>query len=307
MSDADPPEALDPLPSQCYGKFVRVAKLGAGGMGEVWRAWDRELGRWVALKFLRGGDPEEIARFKREAQVAGRLTHPNICAIYEAGEDRGEHFIAMQYVEGETLKGRRERGEVAHLVRDAARAVAFAHERGVVHRDLKPDNLMAARGNVYVMDFGLARTVEGSKLSMSGMVVGTPAYMSPEQARGEKVDGRADVYSLGATLYELVEGRAPFAGPNVYEVLRKVQEEEPRRIDGEIGTIIAKAMEKECGRRYATARALAEDLDRWLSGEPIEARPATALYRLRKRFAEGRAVAVLGAVLAVFARAFSLR
>ena len=144
MSDEIPPEAVDPLPSQCYGKFVRVKRLGAGGMGEVWKAWDREIGRWVALKFLRGGDPEEIARFKREAQVAGRLNHPNICGIFEAGEDRGEHFIAMQYVEGQTLKTypREDGAMLVKLVRFATRAVAYAHEQGVVHRDLKPENVM---------------------------------------------------------------------------------------------------------------------------------------------------------------------
>jgi serine/threonine-protein kinase len=279
---------------ETVGTFRVDRLLGRGGMGEVWKAWDPQLNRWVALKFLRGDSEDEIARFEREAQTAGQLTHPNIAAVYEVGCDEGRHYIAMQFVEGRTLKSvpRHDRRALARHVRDAARAVAFAHERGVVHRDLKPDNLMVARDHVYVMDFGLARAVKGdSRLSVSGMVVGTPSYMPPEQARGERVDARADVYALGATLYELLTDRVVFDGSNIYDVLIRVAEEDPKppravdpAIDRDLNTIVLKCLEKDRDRRYAGANALADDLDRWLEGEPITARPSTVVYRLLKRF-----------------------
>ena len=296
-----------------FGKFVRVERLGSGGMGEVWKARDEALARWVALKLLKGGDDDEIARFTREAQTAAKLAHPNIAAIHEVGQDHGRHFIAMQYVEGRTLKAhpRDDRRELARIVRDAARAAAFAHEQGIVHRDIKPENLMVTpKGHVFVMDFGLARVVEGER-SVSGSVVGTPAYMPPEQARGEKVDARADVYSLGATLYELLTDRAPFRGANVYELLRHAQEDEPRpprsidpKISDDLETIVLKCLEKERGRRYAGAGDLADDLDRWRNGEPVAARRASVGYRLRKRLAQRKGLVAVGALgLSAFAAA----
>ena len=303
---------MEPPAGERFAKFIRTQKLGAGGMGEVWKAWDTELSRWVALKFLKGGDPEEVARFRREAQVAGGLSHPNIAATYEATDQ----YIAMQYIEGQTLRtaSRRDRRQVARVVRDAARALAFAHERDVVHRDVKPDNLMVTpAGHVYVMDFGLARQVKGpSNLSVSGLMVGTPAYMAPEQARGERADARADVYGLGATLYELLTDRPPFRGGDVMSQLMKVLEEEPQRprtvdarIDPDLETIALKCLEKDKVRRYATAGELADDLDRWLAGEAIRARPASAWYRLRKTVAKRRSV-VLGLAGACAAIAVTL-
>ena len=302
-----PDEAAAAPQSARFGKFVRTKKLGAGGMGEVWKA----------LKFLKGGNEEELARFQREAQTAARLQHPNIAAIHDVGEDQDRHFIAMQFVEGQTLRTvpRVDRRHLAGLVRDAARAVAFANEHGVIHRDLKPDNIMVGGDqHVFVMDFGLAKSVEGdpggtegrkgeAKLSISGMVVGTPAYMPPEQARGEKVDARADVYGLGATLYELLTDRPSVRGENVFDILVNVQSEEPKSprridasIDADLETIVMKCLEKEPGRRYATAGALADDLDRWLEGEAISARPASIAYRIRKRLAKKKAVVALALV-----------
>ncbi|HXG60235.1 MAG TPA: tetratricopeptide repeat protein [Planctomycetota bacterium] len=306
-ADALPAEVAGADPGQRFGKYVRVRKLGAGGMGEVWKAWDLELARWVALKFLKGGNDEEVQRFVREAQLAGKLSHPHIAAVYDVGQDRDRHYIAMQFVDGVTLRdvSGLDPKRAARLLRDAARAVHYAHGQGIIHRDLKPDNLMAverpgADPHVYVMDFGLARATEGaSQLSASGVVVGTPAYMAPEQARGEKVDGRADVYSLGATLYELLRGRPPFESDNVLELLRKAAEEEPPPLEGELGVICAKAMEKDPARRYATAAELAEDLERWLTGEPILARRASVVYRVRKRLAKRKAVVVAAAALAL--------
>jgi tetratricopeptide (TPR) repeat protein len=298
-------------------------------MGEVWRAWDTKLNRWVALKFLKGGNDEEIARFQREAQAAGKLTHSNITAIYEVGEDQGKHYIAMQYVDGQTLRSfpRENQRTLAQLVRDAALGVQFAHEQGIIHRDIKPDNIMVTtraksggtgrfepgkitnEHHVYVMDFGLARMTEGvSELSVSGMIMGTPAYMSPEQARGERVDGRADVYSLGASLYELLTHCKPFDGANVYAILKKVQDNEPTgprklnpRIDKDLETITLKCLEKNRDRRYADAAELADDLSRWLNGEAIKAHPPSARYILQKYIARHKAVLIPSAAAALLA------
>ncbi len=273
-------------PSSRFGKFIRTQKLGAGGMGEVWKAWDTELHRWVALKFLKGGDDTEIARFRREAQIAGKLSHPNIAAIYEVGQDQQRLFIAMQYVPGRTLDGepRTDLRRLARLVHDASRAVHFAHEQGVVHRDLKPANLMVDSERIFVLDFGLAKhaTTDG-QLSLSGTIVGTPGFMSPEQAIGNpsQLDRRSDVYSLGATLYAVLGGKAPFHAENPYQALRLVVEQEPVRLRSvnpdvptDLATIVAKAMDKEPARRYATAHEFADDLQRWIDGRTILAQPA---------------------------------
>ncbi len=317
-STAPPPEVAQAASAQRYGNFVRVTKLGSGGMGDVWKAWDTALGRWVALKFLRQDDPEELARFVREAETAAQLSHPNIAAIHEVGEQDGRHYLAMQYVEGPTLEKfpRRDRKLLVRLIRDAARAVDFAHQKGIVHRDLKPSNLMVARPSrgdfhLYVLDFGLARRVQGEeRITAPGIVVGSPAYMPPEQARGDAVDRRSDVYALGATLYELLTGRAPFAGTNVYEVLKKVVEEEPgaprRRdptVDADLEVIVLKCLEKDPERRYRTAAELADDLDRFLEGEPIAARPAGAGYRLKKRLAKRKLAIAAGLAAAALVAA----
>jgi tetratricopeptide (TPR) repeat protein/predicted Ser/Thr protein kinase len=293
-----PDEAANVPHTSRFGKFIRTKRLGAGGMGEVWKAWDTVLGRWVALKFLKGGDDDEIARFRREAQTAGRLHHPNIAAIFEVDEDQGRHYIAMQFVDGQTLHTfpRGDRALLVRLVADAAKALQYAHEQGVVHRDLKPENLMvtsrsASDQHLYVMDFGLARLAEGaSKLSVSGYVVGTPSYMSPEQARGEKVDPRADVYSLGVTLYEMLTERRPFESDNVYETLRRVQEVEPiapRKIDPKIEpdleTIVLKCMAKEPAGRYTSAGELAEDLLAFNAGDPIRGRRESLSRKISRR------------------------
>jgi tetratricopeptide (TPR) repeat protein/predicted Ser/Thr protein kinase len=298
---AAPPEVSIAAPSSHFGRYVRTSLLGEGGMGQVWKAWDKPLGRWVALKFVKTKDDAEIARFGREAQIAGKLSHPNIGAIYEWGESDGRPFIAMQFVAGHTLdRARVDRRTLAMLLRDAARAVEYAHERGIIHRDLKPANLMVAGRHIYVMDFGLARSVEAdARTTASGSIVGTPAYMSPEQARGVRADGRADVYALGATLYDRLTGRPPFAGPTVYDILRKLADEDPVRpraidpsIDADLETIALKCLEKDASRRYASAAALADDLDRFLAGEPVAARPISSVARIWRRAKRNRALSI---------------
>lgn len=274
------------------GKFVRVRMLGSGGFGEVWQAWDTELERWVALKFPKGSGADEMERLRREARLAGTLSHPHIASVYEIGEAQDRVFIAMQYVEGETLaSGMRPTREIVELLRDAARAIHVAHGRGVVHRDVKPENLMVARGtdppHVYVMDFGLARSTRAdTRLSATGIVMGTPGYMAPEQILDGRLDARTDVFGLGATLYHLLAGRRPFPGRAPMEILQRTLEGAPiplRRfnpsIPPDLDSVVLRCLEKEPAHRYGTAAELAEDLDQWLRGEPVTARPPSAARR----------------------------
>lgn len=293
-----------------------VELLGQGGMGRVFKARDQRLRRMVALKFIRGDDPELVRRFLIEAQAQARIEHPNVCKVYEVGEVAGQPWIAMQFVAGRSLaeEGKRlTREEKAVVVATVAEAVHAAHRLGIVHRDLKPANVMLERGDdgravPYVLDFGLAQDVEGDSTSKTGLVVGTPAYMAPEQARGDRqrIDRRTDVYSLGATLYALLTGAPPFEAAGTFELLEKVIHQEPvppRRLDASIPadleTIVLKCLEKEPGRRYDSARALAEDLQRYLAGEPIAARPASLTERAWKRARKHKALVATAAVALV--------
>ncbi len=268
------------------GPYRLDSLLGKGGFGEVWKAFDTALNRFVAVKLLSHAEPEELARFIREAQTAASLVHPNIAAIHHAGEIEKRPFIAMQLIDGPTLAklNRRPQRDMARILRDVARAVAFAHSKGIVHRDLKPQNIMIdGEGRVFVLDFGLARRTDvTSSLTASGVLVGTPAYMSPEQARGYKVDARSDVWSLGATLYEMLAGRPPFVAPDIIDLLMRVVAEDPAPIAGDLGTVTLKCLEKDPARRYPTAQAFADDLDRWLAGDPISARRPSIAQHVRK-------------------------
>jgi tetratricopeptide (TPR) repeat protein len=282
------------IPENHFGKFVRIAQLGRGGMGTVWECYDRNLRRFVAVKILEQAGDSTIQRFLREAKVAARLEHPNIARVYEVGSWQNSHYIVMELIQGCNLSARMElRESLGHLAQ-AAEAIHFAHEQGVIHRDLKPDNIMVTpAGHVYVLDFGLAREIETSvSISVTGTVLGTPPYMSPEQIQGalHRIDARSDVYSLGATLYELAAGQPPFQGAGFAEILSQVVDVDPvavRQIRPgtpvEIETIALKAMEKDPARRYSSAREFADDVRRYLRGEPILARPSGWCYRLWKR------------------------
>ncbi len=275
-----------------------LAEIDRGGMGVVYRARQRSLNRLVALKILRSGglaDDDDVRRFRLEAEAVARLDHPNIVPIHEVGDHDGFSYFAMKLIEGTSL-ARRPPGPAAdpraavRIVATVARAVHHAHQRGVLHRDLKPSNILIdAEGRPHVTDFGLAKRVEGdSELTQSGAILGTPSYMAPEQASGQRkaVTTATDVYGLGAVLYALLTGRPPFRGDSVLETLERVRHTQPeppsgvgRGVDRDLETICLKSLEKEPERRYASALALAEDLERWLGGEPIQARPVPGLER----------------------------
>ena len=272
-------------PKNVLGKYVILKELGRGGMGVVYKAWESPLKRWVALKVLLGsGGQEELIRFRREAQTAASLRHPGIVGIYEVGDLGDKHVIAMEYIDGRSLAGEKlPAPKAAELIAEVARAVEYAHSRGIIHRDIKPHNVMVDHeGRPFVMDFGLAKSLEGhSQITMSGTVVGTPSYMAPEQASGNValIGKQSDVYSLGAVLYELLTGLPPFKGPNPVETLRRVVNDDvqpPSRLNAavppDLETIVLKCLDKVPSRRYASAAALAVDLDRFGSGESIVAR-----------------------------------
>jgi serine/threonine-protein kinase len=298
-----------------FGRYRNLHHVGSGGMASVFKADDPVLGRAVALKLIRGDDPTLAGRLLLEARAQARIEHEHVCRIYEAGVENGRPFIAMPFIEGRTLRQLENvltLEQKLQVMKQVAEGVHAAHRAGLVHRDLKPANVIVERGEdgrwfPYVMDFGLAREVDAPGATVTGVVLGTPWYMSPEQARGDSraVDRRSDVYALGATLYELAGGRPPFEGDSNVTVVMRLLSEEPvplRRLNPslprDVQTIAMKCLEKDPARRYDSARALAEDLGRFLDGEPIQARPASALYRLSRR-AQKQRVAVATAALAL--------
>ena len=325
-ADAPERDPFDVFPVLDWDRYELIEFIGRGGMGDVYKARDPRLGRFVALKFLRRDDPQQLKRFLREAQVQARVDHENLCPVYEVGEVEGHPYIAMQYVAGGSIREIADllttRDKVAIMV-DVADALHAAHQAGLIHRDIKPANILIDRNpdgswHPYVVDFGIAREIDTPHdLTISGMVLGTPAFCSPEQVRGDSstLDRRTDVYGLGATLYWFLTGRSPYEGayPEIISGVAERDPEPPHRIDRSIPvdleTIVLKCLEKEQYRRYASARELSEDLRRFLAGEPISARPATMIYKLGKKVRKHPRLvaAALAAVLAFAALgAFSL-
>jgi WD40 repeat protein len=318
---AEPPPLREP---RRLGKYLLEAEIARGGMGVVYRAREVGLERRVAVKTVLSGEhasPEQVRRFQAEALAAARLDHPHIVPIYDTGEAGGCAYFAMKLLEGGSLAAHvpRFRGAplaAAELTACIARAVHFAHQRGVLHRDLKPANVVFDReGRPHVTDFGLARQLDRQSVTASGQLVGTLAYMAPEQAGGprEAVTTAADVYSLGAILYELLSSRPPFTGTGPGELLRQVLHEEPRlpselepSVPRDLETICLKCLEKTPGDRYAHAAALAEDLERFIAGKPIQARPARLPERAWKWARRRPAAAALLCVLAAIGPAAAL-
>lgn len=291
-------QVLRVLTLATWKHYRNLRFVAEGGMGRVFKAFDPSLKRVVALKFLRREDPELVARFTLEAQNQARVEHPNICKVFEVGDWQGQSYIAMQFVRGETLEFAAPGLSLLDKIKvmeAVAEAVHAAHRQGLIHRDLKPANIMVEaeeRGpKPTILDFGLAKGLEATGLTVQGLVIGTTHYMAPEQARGDhdQVGRRTDVYGLGATLHKVLTGQAPFAGTDGMDVIRRTQEEDVpslvRLVPGlpeDLDTIVRKCMEKDPGRRYESALAVAEDLQRWREGEPILARKPTLRCRAEK-------------------------
>ncbi len=288
-----------------FGEYELLEEIARGGMGVVFKARQVSLNRIVALKMILSGNlagEEEISRFQVEAEAAAKLDHWGIVPIYEIGEHEGQHYFSMGLVEGDSLADRIRNGplepkQAAEQCRKITEAIAYAHTNGVIHRDLKPANvLLDLQGQPKITDFGLAKQVQGdSNLTATGAVMGTPGYMPPEQAKGDSdnIGTAADVYSLGAILYAMLTGHAPFQAANVMDTLRQVLEQEPvpprqlnPSIDRDLQTICLKCLEKSAAKRYASADELVEELQRYLNGEPIHARPISWVeraFRWRRR------------------------
>jgi thiol-disulfide isomerase/thioredoxin/tRNA A-37 threonylcarbamoyl transferase component Bud32 len=307
-----------------FGDYVLLEEIARGGMGIVFRARQRSLHRIVALKMILAGQlasREQVRRFHIEAEQGGTLDHPNIVPIYHVGEEHGQHYFTMKLIEGGSLRDhvayfRDHPRAAAELVVKVARAVHYAHQRGVLHRDLKPGNILVdAQGEPHVTDFGLAKHLGGDEASTaSGAIVGTPSYMAPEQAACSKhLTTGADVYSVGAVLYELLTGRPPFIGPGAFDIIQQVMETEPTpprsintHLRRDLETICLTCLAKEPERRYASADALAKDLERYLAGEPIRARPVGRIERTLKWIRRRPAAAALLAVSTAAVLALSI-
>ncbi|MCY2968230.1 MAG: protein kinase, partial [Planctomycetota bacterium] len=320
-SEPQPGETL-----RYVGDYEVIGEIARGGMGVVYKARQVTLNRVVALKMLLSGQlagPDDIARFQTEAQAAAQLDHPGIVPVFEIGRHQSFHYIAMAYIDGRSLAAQVAQGpmqprDAAELVKTIANAVQYAHERGVIHRDLKPANILIdSAGRPRVTDFGLAKLNQNSSdLTGTGQVLGTPSYMPPEQASGDlkSIAVTADVYSLGAILYCLLVGRPPFQAATIHDTLSQVITQEPvppRQLNWlvprDLQTIVLKCLEKHPARRYSTAADLVADLDRFLKGDPILARPVSFAGRMVRQLVKHHkvvaamvvpVVTLLGAILA---------
>jgi eukaryotic-like serine/threonine-protein kinase len=281
-------------PDTTLGAYRLIQQIGAGGMGEVWKAEDTRLGRMVAIKILPpsvAADAESLARMRREARTAAQLNHPNIATIHSIEEADGRLFIAMEFVDGEPLAKLIKRGmseaEICRIGRSVADALAEAHAKGIIHRDIKPDNVIVSGSRVKVLDFGIAKQVgltsgdekTATFVTQQGMIVGTIHYMSPEQALGKPLDPRTDIFSLGVVLYEAATGRLPFKGDTITETMTQIIRDEPQepvrvnpKVSPGMNAIIQRCMRKNRDERYPTASALGRALEEQLG------RSSTARY-----------------------------
>ena len=303
-----------------FGDYELLEEIGRGGQGVVYRARQKSLNRTVALKVIGLGPwatETHLKRFRREAEAAASLNHPFIVPIHEVGEREGCCYFSMNFIEGgqldEVVRGEpMSIRQAAELIAKVARTVNYAHEHGILHRDIKPGNiLLDVKGEPHLTDFGLARLLEDeSTVTRTLEVMGTPSYMAPEQAAGEhtKFGKATDVYGLGAVLYQLLTGHPPFAGGTTYETIKLVLDTEPRqprlwnrKIDRDLSTICLKCLEKDPKRRYPSALSLAEDLDHWLKHEPIQAKPSGFFTHSRKWVRRNPSTAVLVTVLVAVA------
>jgi serine/threonine-protein kinase len=316
-------EAAKALPMEYFGEFKLLEKLGEGGMGAVFKAQETLANRVVALKVLRknfAGNPGFVERFDREAKLAGSLNHPNVVTCHNAGTAHGIQYLVMEFIEGETLKARlkREGGKLSEadalrIIGQTAKGLAHAHEKGVVHRDVKPDNILLGKdGSVKISDFGTAKSfVDEDSLSRTGVIIGTPYYISPEQVRAEKtIDHRADLYALGGTLYHALTGRVPFEAPTAMQIMRchlQDELENPADICPGLSAgavqIVTKLMAKSTDERYQNASDVAEDIERVLTNtDPLHAtldQNKSSIRPPRKRFRKKRAAAGCASVLSV--------
>jgi hypothetical protein len=310
--------------SRRFGEYELIEEIGRGGMGVVYKARQLSLNRIVAVKMLLSGPfagTVFVPRFRAEAEAAANLHHPNIVAIHDFGECEGQNYFSMDYVLGRNLaelilESPPSPVSAARYVRTIARAIGYAHAQGILHRDLKPSNIIVdADDQPHITDFGLAKRIAlGADMTLSGQAIGSPNYMPPEQATGDRsaIGPASDVFSIGAILYHLLAGRPPFLAESVATTLRQVQEVEPaspRLINPgtsrDLETICLKCLEKDPRRRYPSAEALADDLDRHLRGEPIRTRPVTLLERLWRWCRRNPKLAILGSAAGFLALALA--
>jgi len=318
------------LVGKTLGRYKVVSRIARGGMATVYKAWHPGLGRYVALKVLLpvfAQDEEFVKRFKQEAWAVAELDHPNIVRIYDAGKSGGYHYIAMEYFDGGSLKDLLDRQggrpldltTVLQIVRQIASALDYAHRRGIIHRDIKPSNILLTKdGRVVLADLGIAKAVAGAKLTKSLVRMGTPEYMSPEQGKGEEVDQRTDIYSLGVVIYEMLTGRVPFKGDipwavihqHIYEMPPPLRSLNPRLPEG-VAMVVHKALAKRPCERYSTAGELVQALEAASEGTPTVRGPVTIRARATAPLSKaGHQVFVLGlgmvivAILLAFGLAF---